>query len=838
MGGSMRVSFRRPPTPLLIGAVLVAAGVPLVAPAAAHEARPAAASALSALSASAAPEGAREERLATTAEATGVERAEPVLPDRVRDETVVPGLSEPTAAAFSPDGAVLFVTIKQGTVKAYDRQPDGSYDDAHPTTFVDLTTEVHNYYDRGLLAVTVDPGWPERPYVYVSYAYDKNPTGDPTGDPDAVPAYGGSGSYDDCGEPYGPAGVSDGQGGLRPGCVVTGRVSRLTAVADADGFGWVSDGTETPLVDGGWCFQFPSHATGDLAFGPDGMLYASGGEGASFDFDDYGQVGNPCQDPVDEGGSLRSQDVRTSGDPDADPTGLNGAVLRLDPDTGLAAAGNPLAGPDENARRILAYGLRNPFRFAFRPGTSQLWVGDVGGGRYEEIDRIDTAAATARDFGWPCYEGPQVQPAWNGLDKPLCEDLYRSGDAVAPAFSYVSRGGAVSPEDSCPTGTGSVSGVAFADAGAYPTAFAGSLVFSDYSRQCLWYLGRTASGAPDPSSVHLLEQGAASPVDLLTGPDGDLYYVSLGVDDRGYPVPGAGSVRRLHHYAGNQPPVADLVADQTYGDAPLTVTLDASGSRDPDGDPVSFAWDTDGDGVFDDGTGATVQVTYTDPDRNVTPAVQVTDEPATGEPASARAALTVYPGDHPPVLTVTSPDPDSPPTWQVGQRLDLLATATDPEEGDLAGRPDAFSWSVVIRHCPSVCHSHPYTSFAYTNEASFQAPDHEYPSTLLVTATVTDGRNLTTRQSIELQPRSSRLRFTSSPTGLRVKAGDTAGRGFVERFIVGSRFTVSAPQKQRLGGRVYVFRRWEEGSRIVRARVHDVTAPASGRTYTAVYRRR
>ena len=92
------------------------------------------------------------------------------------------------------------------------------------------------------------------------------------------------------------------------------------------------------LVEG-WCQQFPGHSIGTLAFGPDGALYAGGGEGASFQFADYGQTGdppNPCGDPPGgvgatltppsaQGGSLRAQDLRTAGD----PVGLSGSIIRL-----------------------------------------------------------------------------------------------------------------------------------------------------------------------------------------------------------------------------------------------------------------------------------------------------------------------------------------------------------------------------------------------------------------------------------------------------------------------------------------------------------------------------
>ena len=78
---------------------------------------------------------------------------------------------------------------------------------------------------------------------------------------------------------------------------------------------------------------------------------------------DWGQLpgadgfpANPCGDPPDEGGSMRAQDVRTPGD----PTGLFGAIVRVDPATGAGAPGNPFAGGDAGARRLIAYGLRKP----------------------------------------------------------------------------------------------------------------------------------------------------------------------------------------------------------------------------------------------------------------------------------------------------------------------------------------------------------------------------------------------------------------------------------------------------------------------------------------------
>ena len=131
-------------------------------------------------------------------------------------------------------------------------------------------------------------------------------------------------------------GCPDPPGATGDGCVVSGRLSRLQDTG-------TYPATEQMLIED-WCQQYPSHSTGSLAFGSDGALYVSGGDGASFNFVDYGQDGNPlnpCGDPpappgtvlappTAEGGALRSQDLRTT----ADSTSLDGAILRVDPMTG------------------------------------------------------------------------------------------------------------------------------------------------------------------------------------------------------------------------------------------------------------------------------------------------------------------------------------------------------------------------------------------------------------------------------------------------------------------------------------------------------------------------
>ena len=425
----------------------------------------------------------------------------PPPPPSFHETVVFQGLVNPTVVAFSPDGRV-FVGEKSGLIKVFD-----SLSDPTPSVFADLRTNVHNYSDRGLVGMALDPSFPSKPYVYVLYTYDA-----PIGG--TAPTYGVAGqTSDDCATPT-------------TGCVASGRLSRLQASGDQ------MVGSEQVLVND-WCNQL-GHSVGTVAFGPDGSLYASVGDGATWEYADWGQTGNACGDPpgavgdnlsppTAEVGALRAQDLRTSGD----PVGLDGSIIRVNPDTGAALPDNPLAGDaDPNARRIVADGFRNPWRFTVRPGTNELWVGDVGWNTYEEIDRVQSpTAAPVDDFGWPCNEGPGRTPEFDAADLTLCENLYASpGAAVAPFFSYAHADQVVAG-DSCPTGGSSIAGPVFYEGGSYPAQYQGALFFADFTRECVWAMLPGANGLPNPANRQVVLKGISRPVDLKVGPGGDIFYV-------------------------------------------------------------------------------------------------------------------------------------------------------------------------------------------------------------------------------------------------------------------------------------------------------------------------
>jgi len=190
------------------------------------------------------------------------------------------------------------------------------------------------------------------------------------------------------------------------------RVSRFTA--DVQRPDTTAVGSQQDVID--IAQPHANHNGGQVAFGPDGLLYIGPGDGGSGD------------DPDNHGQNR---------------TTLLGNILRIDARSlpYSIPQDNPYAGNQDGYREeIYAYGMRNPWRFSFDPVTGWLWCGDVGQNTWEEIDIIKRG----RNYGWKIMEASHCRPPTSncdtsGLEPPVWE-YDHSGSRGSVTGGYVYRG--------------------------------------------------------------------------------------------------------------------------------------------------------------------------------------------------------------------------------------------------------------------------------------------------------------------------------------------------------------------------------------------------------------
>jgi glucose/arabinose dehydrogenase len=223
---------------------------------------------------------------------------------------------------------------------------------------------------------------------------------------------------------------------------------------------------------------FANHNGGQLAFGPDGLLYIGLGDGGS------------GGDPQGYGQAL---------------TTLLGKILRLnvEDDPGgapyLVPPDNPWVGESGRRSEIWAYGLRNPWRFSFDRLTGDLYIADVGQDRYEEIDFQPAASAGGENYGWNLMEGTRCYPE-------TAQDCDRTGLTLPVAVYDHDTGG-------CAVTGG------FVYRGTVFPALRGIYIYGDFCTGRIWGLSRSKA---QWSSALLLETGFAIAA-FGEDEDGELY---------------------------------------------------------------------------------------------------------------------------------------------------------------------------------------------------------------------------------------------------------------------------------------------------------------------------
>jgi len=233
---------------------------------------------------------------------------------------------------------------------------------------------------------------------------------------------------------------------------------------------------------------YANHNGGNIAFGPDGYLYIGMGDGGS-----GGDPGNRAQSVSTLLGKMLRIDIN----------GTSGTKQYRIPST------NPYVGKT-GLDEIWQRGLRNPWRWSFDKATGNLWIGDVGQNRYEEVDRAvktTTGAGRGYNWGWHVMEGfhcylPASGCSTSGKRLPLLEYSHSTNGRCAITGGYVYRGTAIA-------------------------SLRGWYVFGDYCSGEVLAVPNTATSKPTP--VTLFGTGSGRMVSAF-GQDtaGELYVVDLG----------------------------------------------------------------------------------------------------------------------------------------------------------------------------------------------------------------------------------------------------------------------------------------------------------------------
>lgn len=382
--------------------------------------------------------------------------------------------TSPVAAATVPSGFTDVQVATLGAATGIVGLPNGSVlvleqsgsvrlirdDVLLPAPALTMALSGCNGGERGLLGVAVDPDFRANGFLYLYFTR--------------------------------PSPISPG------GCV--NRVSRFTMSGDS-----IDPNSEVILVDN-ISARNGNHNGGDLEIGGDGYLYIS--------------IGDAGTNPRGTGGTnTAAQDLSL----------LNGKILRVVPSTGEPAPGNPISGdgsascrvrgnlpstPTTPCQELYAWGLRNPFRFAFDPNTGpdRFFINDVGQSAREEVD----LGAIGANFGWPVREGtcPLGQ-------NPPCAAANPGDGYTEPMTDYGRDTGHV------------ITAAAFIPNGHWPAEYDGGYLFADAYSGNMWL--RRANGSIDYNNPFAAGVGAIA----------DMAFVTTAGSIALYYTQSSGAVRKL-----------------------------------------------------------------------------------------------------------------------------------------------------------------------------------------------------------------------------------------------------------------------------------------------------
>jgi glucose/arabinose dehydrogenase len=425
-------------------------------------------------------------------------------------QTAVSGLDEPTALDWTPDGRYMLVAQKSGAVRVVNNGTLRS------TPLINLSSQVNNASDRGLLGLAIHPNFASNPYVYLLYTYDPPETVGRSGlagpdgegnrpsrlvrvtvnlstmiaDPASLVVLVGTNST--WAYTSRPDLDSTGAVGIAPSGIVNG--TTITAPADQIDVGNQDNdpdraGIQNQNIRDYLATDSTSHSIGAVQFGSDGWLYLSNGDGTSYNFVDPRAV--------------RVQDIDN----------LSGKVLRINPITGEGVPDNPyyeVNDPDSNRSKVFYSGVRNAFRFTFDPITDLPVVGDVGWNSWEEIN----TGVAGSNFGWPYLEGLNQTGGYQDLAQAISfynnGNRNNSGDQAA-VFPILRR------SHGAPDNANAIMVGDFYNSN--------TLMFGDVIGGTLY--AATLNSSRQITNVQVFDANIPYVVDMEMGPDGRLYGLDL-----------------------------------------------------------------------------------------------------------------------------------------------------------------------------------------------------------------------------------------------------------------------------------------------------------------------
>jgi glucose/arabinose dehydrogenase len=459
----------------------------------------------------------------------------------------------------------------------------------------------------------------------------------------------------------------------RVGSVARNRVLRVTEANDV-----AVAGSERVI------FELPDvptatkwHMGGAMRFGTDGKLYVA--------------VGNHEDSPQPVATS-HSQNIATA----------FGKILRINAD-GTIPSDNPFFANATAYKAVWALGFRNPFVLDIQPGTGLTYIGDVGQGSWEEVNRGQPGG----NYGWPAVEGSGSNASY-----------------INPIYAYSHSAGC------------SITGTAFYNPATaqFGTSYVGQFFFADFCNGSIKYFNPST-----PNTVTTFASSIGNPTNIGIAPSGAMYYLARN-QATGTPAPGAGTVGKITYTGSQAPRITQQPQSQTvYVGTAATFAAAADGA-------TSFQWQRNGANISGATAGSYTLATTVVNDTGSRFRAVATN--SFGSVTTDEATLTVTTNRAP---TARIDTPSATTGFATGDVIAYSGVGTDPEDGNLAAAN--LTWKVDFQHDT---HAHSFITPVSGSSGQFTVPDFEASEAnmwLRITLTVRDSSGATNTITRDIFPR-------------------------------------------------------------------------------------